>query len=151
MKSNAALRSGVRDFCSVLDQSAVGFYWIWILWPKLESQGLPRDESIDAVRNATIESSLVAIRAIDEFFSAKAGRPTDIRAMDYSGFSPPSRFLEKCEFDLIGRRIAHLTVDRTDNEPWQLTTLIERTCQSSLPFLPSLGGAATGNCDGGPL
>src|SRR5438445_610910 len=124
------LRRGVADFCSLLDQAAVGFAWHWLILPWLVEEQKRHDQTVkgpgiamDVIGNATVESSLISIRALDEFFDPREGRSNDIRSHHYVGYRSPGRFLEKQEFDTIGRRIAHLTLDRADDEttPWQIT------------------------------
>jgi hypothetical protein len=112
------LRRGVIDFCSLLDQAAVAF-------------------AMEVIGNATVESSLISIRALDEFFDPGDGRPNDIRSHYYSGYRSPGRFLQNPEFHTIGRRIAHLTLDRVDDstKPWQITELITRAYKLSENFL----------------
>jgi hypothetical protein len=138
------LRRGIVDFCAVVDQAGIGFMWNWVLLPeflkakmKQEDSPVKPTEVMEVVRNATIESSLISLRALDEFFDDKRGRPNDIRAHHYEGYSSPGRFLTKEEYDLIGRRIAHLTIDRADSsqEPWKITELIRRSCERAADFL----------------
>jgi hypothetical protein len=140
MHSLKTLQGGVRDFCSVLDQAAIGFVWSWVIFPKipkLQENGFRHSEAMQVVTNATIESSLISIRTLDEFF-AGGGRPNDIRAHHYQGYNSPGRFLKREEFDLIGRRIAHLTTERTEEGPdnaWRITELIGRAYERSAHFL----------------
>ncbi|HEV2966267.1 MAG TPA: hypothetical protein VGW97_05070 [Chthoniobacterales bacterium] len=93
--------------------------------------------TMDVIGNATIESSLMSIRALDEFFDPRDARPNDIRSHHYRHYLSPGRFLSKLEFDTIGRRIAHLTLDRADDptKPWQITELIKRAYEPSENFL----------------
>ena len=128
----------------LLDQAAVGFMWNWVLSPAILRTGVKHDEhfvkpdeAMEVVRNATIESSLIAIRVIDEFFATSGERSGDIRSHHYAGYSSPGRFLEKSEYDRIGRSVAHLTVDRADSSqnPWQIVELIRRSYVPSENFL----------------
>src|SRR6267143_2209515 len=137
MHTKDQLRAGVRGFCVVLDQVPIGFYWEWIFYPKLETtREFPLDNAMQMIRNATIESSLFAIRTIDEFFF-QGGRSTDIRAHHYDGFVNPGPFLATEERGKVSQRIAHLTIDRAENPqlPWRITLLIERTDRQAAPFL----------------
>jgi hypothetical protein len=139
------LKRGVIDFCQVFDQAAIGFMWNWVLMPKILSARVRQDESLvkteeamEVVRNATIESSLISIRVLDEFFATTPCRPGDIRAHHYLNYSSPGRFLNRQEFDSIGRRIAHLTVERSAEgaaNTWKITDLISRACEPCESFL----------------
>jgi hypothetical protein len=138
------LRRGIEDFCAVVDQAAIGFMWNWIFFPKFLKSGVKQEDSVvtpdevlEVVRKATIENSLISLRVLDEFFADTGVRPGDIRSHHYEGYRSPGRFLTRQEYDLIGRRITHLTVDRADSsqDPWKITDLIARSCQRSDNFL----------------
>jgi hypothetical protein len=130
------LTGGVRDLCSVLDQAAISFFWEWVLSPKIEAAGIPRNLTFEAVRNATIECSLISIRTLDEFFFG-GGRPSDIRAHHYPRYCSPGPFLSQQERELINRRVAHLTIDRSENPQtrWQITELVRRAYERAGHFL----------------
>ncbi|HEV3392932.1 MAG TPA: hypothetical protein VG103_05420 [Chthoniobacterales bacterium] len=138
------LRRGVIDFCSLLDQAAVAFAWEWLILPHPMEETKKQDKAVigpgiamEVIGNATVESSLISIRALDEFFDPGDGRPNDIRSHYYSGYRSPGHFLQNPEFHTIGRRIAHLTLDRVDDstKPWQITELITRAYKLSENFL----------------
>lgn len=132
------------DFCTLLDQAGVAFAWHWLILPHLIEEKKKQDKAVsgpdvamEVVGNATVESSLISIRALDEFFDLRDGRLSDIRSHHYVGYRSPGRFLGKEEFHAIGRRVAHLTVDRADDptKPWQITELITRAYKPSENFL----------------
>jgi len=137
------LRNGVRDFCQTLDQVGIGFFWHYVLRPKFEdvpvSATFRPNETLQVIENATIESSLLSIRILDEFFSDENIRPNDIRAAHYIGFTSPDRFLSKFELTRSIPRVAHLTTQRDSSEdPWQIVPLIERAYGAAKPFLSYL-------------
>jgi hypothetical protein len=77
------LRGGARDFCAVLDQAPSAFVWESYFSRAFAENPVPAD-SLQALRNATIQSSLLSIRILKDFF-AKRRFPTDIRAGEYQG------------------------------------------------------------------
>jgi hypothetical protein len=136
------LRGGIVDFCYVLDQAFTGFMWNWVYFPKFSAVTVKPDKGVmcpdevmGLVKNATIESSLISLRVLDEFFAETTIREGDIRSHDYDGYSSPGRFLKREEYDSIGRRVAHLTIEHSSREPWKITELIWRCCEPSENFL----------------
>src|SRR5881628_3515794 len=85
------LRGGSRDFCAVLDQAPSAFVWE-SYFTKAFAKNPVSPDSLKALRNATIESSLLSVRILNDFFAPRR-YPTDIRASDYVGFSSPGTFL----------------------------------------------------------
>src|SRR6187401_86823 len=90
------LRYGIVDFCCVLDQAFTGFMWNWVYLPKFSAVNIKPDngvmgldEVMGRVKNATIESSLISLRVLDEFFGDTGVRPGDIRSHHYDGYSSP--------------------------------------------------------------
>jgi hypothetical protein len=136
------LRRGIVDFCYVLDQAFIGFMWTWVYLPEFsrldirsDNPVMDLDAALKIVQNATIESSLLSLRVLDEFFADTGIRAGDIRSHHYQGYCSPGRFLRPEEYALIGRRVAHLTVDHSSREPWQMTELIAKCCAPSENFL----------------
>jgi hypothetical protein len=112
------LQGAVRDFCTVLDQVSVPFFWESYYHPQFRNIDIPQDK-LGVLFNSTIESSLLNIRIINDFF-AGGGFPTDIKARHYGGFVPNGEFLTKEEREEINKHLAHLTIERADGfqKPW---------------------------------
>jgi hypothetical protein len=95
-------------------------------------------DSLGALRNATIESSLISIRILNDFFRPRLHSfPTDIRAEDYQGYTSPEPFLSPTEARDLNKQLAHLTTERAENYPkkWAIYDLIRRTHDASITFL----------------
>jgi hypothetical protein len=67
------------------------------------------DPAFALLQNAALESSLMSIRDLDDFFASRSGsRADDIVGIDY-GFPPCRGFLSTDERDAINKKLAHLT------------------------------------------
>jgi hypothetical protein len=138
------LRRGARDFCAVLDQAPSAFVWESYFSRAFAENAVPAD-SLQALRNATIESSLLSIRILNDFF-AQRRFPTDIRAGEYQGYTSPGEFLSSQEVRALNNYLAHLTTERAEHPPkqWQIYDFIRRThdaCITFVRFLNSPKGA----------
>jgi hypothetical protein len=138
------LRGGARDFCAVLDQAPSAFVWESNFSHAFAENSVPAD-SLQALRNATIESSLLSIRILNDFF-AQRRFSTDIRAGEYQGYTSPGEFLSSQEVRDLNKYLAHLTTERAEHSPkqWQLYDFIRRThhaCSTFVRFLSSPEGA----------
>jgi len=133
--SISQLQGGVRDFCAVLDQTPTAFFWESFYMPHFRNSEVSADH-LDALRNATIESSLLSIRILNDFFRA-GGFPTDIKAHHYLGFSSPGEFLTPTERTNINKHLAHLTTERADAFPrsWPFYDLVVRAHNSAETFI----------------
>lgn len=60
------------------------------------------------IRNAALESSLMSIRDLDDFFASNPRHPDDMVAADF-GFPPGKQFLTRDERLGINKKLAHLT------------------------------------------
>jgi hypothetical protein len=144
MHTTEQLRGGARDFCAVLDQAPSAFVWESCFSREFAENLVPAD-SIQALRNATIESSLLSIRILNDFFAPRRFS-TDIRAGEYQGYTFPGEFLSSQEVRDINKYLAHLTTERAGHPPkqWQIYDFIRRThnaCITFLRFLNSPEGA----------
>ncbi len=67
------------------------------------------DPAFALLQNAALESSLMSIRDLDDFFASRSGsRSDDIIAVDY-GFPSGLGFLSPDEREAINKKLAHLT------------------------------------------
>jgi hypothetical protein len=138
------LRGGARDFCAVLDRVASAFVWESYFSREFAESLVPAD-SLQALHNATIESSLLSIRILNDFF-AQRRFSTDIRAGEYQGYTSRGEFLSSQEVRELNKYLAHLTTERAEHPPkqWQIYDFIRRThdaCITFVRFLNSPEGA----------
>ncbi len=100
------------------------------------------------LRNATLESSLMSIRDLDDFFlSSSRARSDDMIASDY-GFPAGRHFLKQRERMAINKKLAHLTYQSTielQQDPlkrnprtWNNAEMVNRAANRLLEFLDHL-------------
>ena len=80
-------------------------------WWSLEhfNPSFATDTTCITIKNAALESSLMSIRDLDDFFLSRTdARQDDLIASDY-GFPPNRNFLSADERDAINKKLAHLT------------------------------------------
>jgi hypothetical protein len=70
------------------------------------------------VRNALLESSLLSLRNIHEFFAVKGGRGNDFKAYQWSD-SRYAGVLDEDEKTDIDQYLAHLTTRRKEHKTWE--------------------------------
>jgi hypothetical protein len=96
-----------------------------------------RAETDRIVANALLESFIVHVRGLDEFFSHKRPRPDDLRPSDFvSGFVPVPE--EHPEIDRMNKEIAHLTCSRqrpNEHRRWDFTSTMRPVVVAALEFL----------------
>jgi hypothetical protein len=129
------LRGGARDFCTVIDQVPTAFMWESYFSGRVASSSVGPN-ALEALRNATIESSLLSIRLLNDFF-ARRRYPTDIRAEDYVGYASPNQFLTSDEACALNKHLAHLTTERADAFPrgWSIYEMIRRCHDAAVTFI----------------
>ena len=108
--SDDQLRGGARDFCAVLGQVPLAFMWESYFTLAFATSSVPPNVK-EALHNATIESSLLNIRLLNDFFAPRR-YPTHIRAEDYVGYASPGQFLDSDEARAPNKHLAHLTTER---------------------------------------
>jgi len=135
------LRGGVRDFCTVLDQVPSAFMWESYFSRAFAASSVPQN-AMEALRNAAIQSSLLSIRILNDFF-ASPRYPTDIRAEHYTGYSSPGQFLRRDEAGALNKHLAHLTTERAESVPrgWSIYDMIRRTHDAAITFIRFLGSS----------
>ena len=129
------LRGGARDFCTVLDQVPSAYMWEDYFSEKLTTSSVAPN-ALEALRNATIESSLLSIRLLNDFFLPRR-YPTDIRAEDYAGYASPGQFLDSAEARALNKHLAHLTTERADAHPkgWSIYDMVRRAHDAAVTFV----------------
>ena len=134
------LRGGARDFCDVLSQIPLAFLWEFRFTDALAtSPGRP--DTKEALRNAAIQSSLLSIRLLNDFFApSRCHYPTDIRAEDYVGYASPAQFLNSAEASALNKHLAHLTTERAEAGPvgWEIYDMIRRAHDAAATFIQFL-------------
>jgi hypothetical protein len=89
------------------------YFWMTRIKPKC-----PKDEGLvrayPAIDIATVESSLLSIRILDDFFGNSKKKSDDLIASDFDGFPASTAFLTKDQREDINKSIAHLTTTRLD-------------------------------------
>jgi hypothetical protein len=84
--------------------------------PVLDS-GICKDE-IYILKNASLESTMMSLRDIDDFFdNTPASKPDDLRVTDFGAFSGSGRYLTGPEKMIINKALAHLTDFRVSVAP----------------------------------
>src|SRR5688500_6927812 len=76
------LRGALRDFVYLIDQASAIFYWNKHLKARIQ----PERNEVEAITNSIVESSLLSIRVMNEFFEP-GGRADDIRSEQFPGFA----------------------------------------------------------------
>ena len=87
--------------------------WITRVHPMLAVHPrFPRETlAVLTVKNACVESALMSVRDLDDFFRQRTARDraTDIRADDFFDYQSPGTFLSEAERQSINQHVAHLT------------------------------------------
>jgi hypothetical protein len=135
------LRGGARDFCAVLDQVPSAFMWESYFSRAFATSSVPQN-AMEALRNSAIQSSLLSIRILDDFF-APPRYPTDIRTEHYTGYSSPCQFLRSDEARALNKHLAHLTTERAESVPigWSIYEMIRRTHDAAITFIRFLSSS----------
>jgi hypothetical protein len=129
------LRGGARDFCFVLDQVSLAFMWEFYFSQKFAASSVGTN-AMEVLRNATIGSSLLSLRLLNDFFLPRR-YPNDIRAEDYVGYASPAQFLDTAEARSLNKHLAHLTTERADAYPtsWSIYDMIRRAHDAAVTFI----------------
>jgi len=83
-----------KRIADLSNQILTHYFWITRIRHKCpQDEGLLR--AYPTIDNATLESSLLSIRGLDDFFGNSGTRHDDLNARDFSGFPASSSFLTK--------------------------------------------------------
>jgi hypothetical protein len=83
----------------------------------LSNSGL-RVGEIQLLENAALESTLMSLRDIDDFFDdVSASKPDDLRVADFGVFAHSGRYLTRTERQILNKALAHLTDFRITEAP----------------------------------
>ena len=132
-KSRSDLHDALVHVRYTIDQSISTLYW-----SVLESK-LPLDPVQKAIfGNACIESMLVSLRILNEFFKPEKTKER-ITASHYPGYHTPGPFLSQPDLQRLNDHLAHLTWQRlTEAETqWQHRLLLSalKPCRDFLQYL----------------
>jgi hypothetical protein len=97
-----------RRVLGTINQMFATYFWKTALQPRFEQDPDLRLPSI-ALENATVESSLIAIRAFDDFVQSNRNRPDDLIASDFHFLAITGHGISASERTRINKQIAHLT------------------------------------------
>lgn len=122
-------------------------YYHWFRL-KILQPSIVDDSTCITLRNAALESSLMSIRDLDDFFASSSGaRADDMIATDFD-FPAGRSFLTADERNAINKKLAHLTYQATTellNDPlrqnprtWNNADLVNRASKPLLEFLEHL-------------
>ncbi len=104
------LLGGLPHVLDTFDQAGALYAW------RVISKGLPaaaKDGHLGhVVGQASLESSLVNLRALNEFFRARQSIQDDMRATQWPGYTTPGPFMSEDDEKEINKRLAHLTWHR---------------------------------------
>jgi hypothetical protein len=90
------------------------------------------EETIKIVNNASLESQLLFLRKLNEFFEPlPAKKEDDLRAEHYFGFKSPGRFLSDQDVTELHKRVGHITLSEAVAEKTGLDLSAAR-CQVQL-------------------
>lgn len=118
-------------------------------WWSLEkfNPSFATDERCLTIKNAALESSLMSIRDLDDFFLSKRKKPDDMIASDF-GFHCDKGFLTEAEREAINKKLAHLTYRaaqelqqdplRQNPRTWNNAEMVNRAFGQFLKFLNHL-------------
>ncbi len=81
------------------------YHWYWL---EIEHPKLKGEERSITVKNAALESSLMSIRDLDDFFRSSGGRKDDVLSSDFQ-YTPQGKILSDDEREGINKKLAHLT------------------------------------------
>jgi hypothetical protein len=106
----------------------------YYLWQKRHQS--PGDSDDEVLRIASLQSTLLNIRSLDEFFR-KQTWPSDIRAAQYLGFNNPGPFLMPAEKKRLDQLVVHLTFRRVDefDHSWKVFEFVNRGYSAFSKFL----------------
>jgi hypothetical protein len=126
LRTREELQRGVVDVCYVADQLALVFPWHFDIRPKLLNMGIAEDK-LFGLNHAVLESSLLSLRLLDEFFwdgiqdpndRRMARKHDDISAWQYPNSIGYETFLKRAERESINKYLTHMTTLRAKEQDW---------------------------------
>jgi len=124
-----------RRVLNAVSQMFAVYFWKTALKSRFEADEDLRLPSI-ALENATVESSLIAIRAFDDFIQSKKNRPDDLVATDFEHLSITGQGICDSERTKINKQIVHLTtIDlSSDRQGYSYRQSLEAVLPAAIAF-----------------
>lgn len=95
----------------------------------------PRAWVLRGIHDACLDSTLMALRDLDDFFTPGRGRPDDLKASVF-GFEKNCKFLTASERESIDKLVAHSTLRGAQKQPgWDILELVSKGVSQSQNFL----------------
>ena len=95
--------------------------------PVLKRDGIP-EETIQIINNASLESQLLFLRKLNEFFRPlPTGKEDDLRAEHYAKFKSPGPFLSSSDEQEIHKRVGHITLSEARHGKKNWAELVENS------------------------
>lgn len=132
------------DLLYVIDQCMAYHVWALRIKPILEGVGkrLVDDSVFQLIENSTIESTLIFLRKLNEFFGTRRQNPNDdaLRAYHFGDFKDNGWFLTKTEYDELHIRVGHISVEevRHGKKVWPMDDYLKRAILKACSFLTFL-------------
>jgi hypothetical protein len=139
--SQAELDKSVEDIIYVMDQCSTYFVWWVHIKPMLSQHPQPRYVRI--IQNGVIESTLLFIRKLNEFFKERPKvdeKDDDLRAYDFPGFKEVGTFLRPDDYEQLHKRVGHMTLQqvREGKVAWEIDDGVKLAFAKSELFLEFL-------------
>lgn len=127
--------NAARRVLNAINQMFAVYFWKTALKSKFEADEDLRLPSI-AFDNATVESSLIAIRAFDDFIQSKKKSADDLVANDFDHLSLSGQGICSLERTKINKQIAHLTtIDlSSDRQGYSYHQSLEAVLPAAIAF-----------------
>jgi hypothetical protein len=124
-----------RRVLSTVSQMFAVYFWKTALKSRFEANEDLRLPSI-ALENATVESSLIAIRAFDDFIQSKKNHADDLVASDFDHLALSGQGICRLERTKINKQIAHLTtIDlSSDRQGYSYRQSLEAVLPAAIAF-----------------
>ena len=138
------LESLAFDITYVIEQCFSFFNWEYCIMPGIQSVQPDNftQNSIQLIKNATIEATLMFMRKLNAFFTSKKQNreSDDVYAFDFPGFTKIGWFLSKEQVDELNLRVGHVTLieARMGKKQWPIADWVNAAMEKSIPFIDYL-------------
>ena len=129
------------DILYVIDQCLATHLWGQRVKPIIEGcvEHLVDKPIIQIIENSTVESTLIFIRKLNEFFGTRPQNADDdaLRAYHFGDFKNNGWFLTKPEYDELHIRVGHISVEevRHGKKRWPIEDYVHRALLKACSFL----------------
>jgi hypothetical protein len=135
--------NAIPDLLYVIDQCKFIYDWSNKIRPSIPPDifGEQTDNYIDLIHNSIVESTLMFVRKLNEFFSRRDQEKGNeaLRASHFGDFPENGWFLTKKEFDELHMRVGHISLEevRSGKKEWSID-YIQRALTKAKSFLEFL-------------